>query len=436
MDIRVPKLGEGVSSGTVVNVLVAEGETVKKEQTVVELETEKAVAPIPATEGGVVTKVYVKTGDVVAVGQAVIAVTASGAPAASAPAAAPKPVAGKPAASSAPQQQPLYVPAPTQVSSEDYSYQSKSGFPPPASPTVRKIAQDLGIDLNRVRGSEHGGRIVLEDLRAYIQGLQQRAFQSPGGQAPAQQAAAPKPPAESVDFSKWGPVTKKPVSNLRKTIGQKMVESWTTVPHVTQFDEADITALLALRKKYVEEYKKKKANLTVTSFILKVVADALKKMPLLNSSLDETTNELVLKQYYHLGVAVDTEAGLIVPVLKDVDKKNMVQLSIELAELAEKTRQRKISLDEIQGGTFNISNLGSIGGTFFTPIVTRPQVAVLGVGRGVAKPIAKKDKIEVATMLPLGLSYDHRVIDGADGARFIREIVQGLENFNEKDVKI
>jgi pyruvate dehydrogenase E2 component (dihydrolipoamide acetyltransferase) len=433
MDIRIPRLGEGISSGTVVNVLVKEGEAVTKDQTVIELETEKAVAPIPATEDGTVSKILVKQGDVVAVGQSVISMGgASGAPAPAKEKKAPEPP------SSAPQQTQSAAPRPQtttqEPTSEDYSYESKSGVPPPASPTVRKVAKDLGIDLHRVKGSEHGGRIVMEDLKAYVQRLQQRAGQP---SATAQGTAKPSaPPAESVDFSKWGPVTKKPITNLRKTIGNKMVESWTTVPHVTQFDEADITNLLALRKKYAPAYEKKGAKLTVTSFIIKIVAEALKKHPLINSSLDEATSEIVLKQYYHLGVAVDTENGLIVPVLKDVDKKDYAQVSIELAQLAEKTRQRKISIDEISGGTFNISNLGSIGGTFFTPIVTRPQVAVLGVGRGVQRPIVKNGKVEIASMLPLGLSYDHRVIDGADGARFIREIVERLENIDEKVVKI
>ena len=432
MDIRVPRLGEGVSSGTVVNVLVKEGEPVKKDQTVLELETEKAVAPIPATESGTVSKILVKEGDVVAVGQAVISLAGGGA----APASAPQTKA-QPVSQDIPRKQPVTKqsePETHETGTADYNYESKSGFPPPASPTVRKMAKELGIDLNRIKGSENGGRIVIEDLRQYIAHLQQLAFSPKSGTA--QKAVKSAAPAESIDFSKWGPVTKKPVSNLRRTIGNKMVESWTTVPHVTQFDEADITNVMALRKKYNAAYEKKGAKLTVTIFILKVVADALKKYPVFNSSLDEAKEELVTKDYYHLGVAVDTDSGLIVPVLRDVDKKNPLDLSKELAALAEKTRQRKITVDELQGGTFNISNLGSIGGMHFTPIVTKPQVAVLGVGRGVSKPVVKNQKIDTAVMLPLGLSYDHRVIDGADGARFIRFIVEGLENFDEKSLKI
>jgi pyruvate dehydrogenase E2 component (dihydrolipoamide acetyltransferase) len=274
---------------------------------------------------------------------------------------------------------------------------------------------------------------VIEDLRTYIQNLQSQAAQGPSAAAAAapQRAAAP---AESIDFSKWGPVTKKAISSLRKTIGQKMQESWQTVPHVTQFDEADITAMMELRKKYNPIYEKKKANLTVTVLVLKAVVAALKKIPLFNSSLDEVTGEVVLKNYYHLGIAVDTEAGLIVPVLKDVDKKSVLDLALELAAIAEKTRQRKISVDDLQGGTFTISNLGSIGGQHFTPIVNKPQAAILGLSRGFMKPVVKDGKVEPRLMMPVALSYDHRIVDGADGARFMKELIEGFQNPVEKDL--
>jgi len=237
-----------------------------------------------------------------------------------------------------------------------------------------------------------------------------------------------------VDFSKWGPIKRKPVSHIRRVIGQKMLESWTHIPQVTQFDEADISKLLELRKKYAPLYEKEKVKLTVTGVVLKVVLKLLKKYPIFNSSLDEVKNEIVLKQYYHFGIAVDTEQGLMVPVLKDCDKKDLLQISVELAELSEKARQKKISLEEVQGATFTISNLGSIGGSHFTPIVNRPEVAVLGIGRGILKPVVKGGKIQTATMLPLALSYDHRVIDGADAARFIKELVEGFEQIKESDL--
>ncbi len=305
------------------------------------------------------------------------------------------------------------------------------GIPPPASPTVRNVAAELGIDLSQVRGSEAGGRIVMEDIRAYITGLKNTVASSDG--------PVKKVVSESIDFSKWGPVKKALVSSLRQKIAQKMTESWTTIPHVTQFDEADITALMALRKKNFKAYEKKGVRLTLTPFIIKAVITALKKYPGFNSSLDEQSQEIVTKEYIHIGVAVDTDSGLIVPVVRDADKKNLFELSRDLEALAEKTRRRKVSLDELRGGTFTISNLGGIGGTFFTPIINKPEAAILGVGRGVLKPVVvkgkTKNKVEERLMLPLGLSYDHRIIDGADGARFIREVVEALQNFSPKDLK-
>jgi pyruvate dehydrogenase E2 component (dihydrolipoamide acetyltransferase) len=285
-----------------------------------------------------------------------------------------------------------------------------------------------------VRGSERGGRIVLEDLRAYIQQLQQFALQPKTATTPA--AAAPKPAAEKVDFAKWGPVSRQPVTALRKIIAQRMHESWASVPRVTQFDEADITNIVALRKKYVAKYEKKGASLTLTPFLMKAVVEVLKKYPAFNSSLDEANEEIVFKKYYHIGIAVDTEQGLLVPVIRDVDKKSLLQLSKELAEVAEKTRKRKVAADDLKGGTFTISNQGSIGGSFFTPIVNKPEVAILGVGRGVLKPVVRGAKIEKRMLLPLGLSYDHRVIDGGTAARFTVEVVQALEQFKEDGVRI
>jgi pyruvate dehydrogenase E2 component (dihydrolipoamide acetyltransferase) len=431
MDIRLPRLGEGAESGTVVTVFVKPGDQIKEGQTIVELENEKAVAPIPASAAGRVAKVYVKEGDKISVGQPILALTSDGA---AAPAAASASSASK--GESRPAPAPVRRPdRPTvEVPSVDYVGEPVQNESVAASPTVRKLAHELGIDLSRVRGSESGGRIGLEDLRGYVRQLQQRAF-GPWG---AQSAGAPaqKPAAEKIDFEKWGPVSRKPVSSLRKIIAQRMHESWASVPRVTQFDEADVTGVVALRKKYVAKYEKKGGHLTLTPFLIRAVVAALKKHPIFNSSLDEATEEIVFKNYYHLGIAVDTEQGLIVPVIRDVDKKGLLQLSKELSELAEKTRQRKVAADDLKGGTFTISNQGGIGGGFFTPIVNKPEVAILGVGRGAMKPVVRGAKIEKRMMLPLGLSYDHRVVDGATAARFIVEIVQALEGFKESDVKI
>ena len=285
-----------------------------------------------------------------------------------------------------------------------------------------------------MRGSARGGRILLEDVRAYIQRLQRLAA-APRAAAPAGAPAA-KPAPEQVDFSKWGPISKAPISPLREVIARRMAESWTSTPRVTQFDEADVTALMALRKKYAAAYEQKGARLTLTSFALKVVADTLKKHPVFNASLDEVAQAIVFKQYYHIGVAVDTEAGLIVPVIRDADKKNVLELSLELEALAGKARERKVSVEELKGGTFTISNQGGIGSGPFTPIINKPEVAILGLGRGAMKAVVRGDKIEPRLMLPIGLSYDHRVIDGAAAARFTVDLVQGFENFKEADVKI
>ena len=308
---------------------------------------------------------------------------------------------------------------------------------PPASPAIRKIARELDIDLTRVRGSEAGGRIDLADLRAYVQKLQQIAFQSaPATPAPVATTAAVPTPAEAIDFAKWGPIRRDKMSPLRRTVSRRMVESWTSIPKINQFADADITALLALRKKHAPAYEKNRTHLTLTSFILFILGRALNKHPRANASMDETSLEIVYKDYCHIGVAVDTEGGLIVPVLRDADKKDLLQLSSDLHALTEKTRQRKISIEELQGGSFTISNQGSIGGGHFTPIIYAPQVAILGIGQGQAKPVAIDGKIAIRTILPLCLAYDHRVLDGADAVRFLKDIIAGLEAFAEADIKV
>jgi pyruvate dehydrogenase E2 component (dihydrolipoamide acetyltransferase) len=433
MDIKLPRLGEGAESGTVVSIFVKPGDQVKEGQTILELENEKAVAPIPASASGRVAKLYVKEGDKISAGQSILALSDDGAaiPAAapaSAPMAARLGTPSMPAPASQPQRPAAEIPS-VAVLGETVANGSVA-----ASPTVRKLAHDLGIDLTRVRGSERGGRIVLEDLRAYIQQLQQLALQPKAASAPT--ASTAKPAAEKIDFAKWGLVDRQPLTSLRKIIAQRMHESWASVPRVTQFDEADITSIVALRKKYMAKYEKKGGHLTLTPFLMKAVVEVLKKFPTFNCSLDEASEEIVFKKYYHIGIAVDTEQGLLVPVIRDVDKKSLLQLSKELAEVAEKARKRKVAADDLKGGTFTITNQGGIGGSFFTPIVNKPEVAILGVGRGVLKPVVRGAKIEKRMLLPLGLSYDHRVIDGGTAARFTVEVVQALEQFKEAGVKI
>jgi pyruvate dehydrogenase E2 component (dihydrolipoamide acetyltransferase) len=431
MDFKLPPLGEGADSGTVVNIFVKEGDQVAKDQPILELENEKAVATIPSNTAGVVTKVFIKPGDKLSVGQKILSLGEGGSAAPAKAPAAPKLkiVEPEPEQEREPQQSP---PPPPPGTAEPFSEEEKKAQANvAAAPSIRKLARDLGIDLTRIRGSALGGRIVLEDVRNYIQRLQRLAFQPKAGPG-----VPAKPAPERIDFSKWGPVTPKPMTPLRQVIARRMSENWNAVPHVTQFDNIDITDINALRKKYASAYEQKGARLTLTSFALRAVANALKKHPIFNSSIDEVANEIVFKNYYHIGMAVDTDAGLIVPVIRDVDKKSLVDLSKELEELAGKARDRKVSGEELKGGTFTISNQGGIGGAHFTPIVNKPEVAILGIGRGAMKPVVRGDRIEPRLLMPIGLSYDHRVIDGGSAARFVVDLVKEFEQFNEADVKI
>jgi len=419
MDVKLPKLGEGADSGVVVTVFVKEGDTIARDQPIIELENEKAVASIPATAAGVVAKVFVKAGDKLSVGQRILSLGESGQPSGGAPAASARdagPEAEAPddeTATEAGEEIPRTVAAPV------------------ASPSIRKLAREVGIDLSRVRGSEPGGRIVIGDLRAYIQRLQKLTEKPKPGEI-----AAAKPVAEQIDFSKWGTVSRKPLTQLRQVIARRMLENWNSIPHVTQFDDADFTRLNELREKYAPAYEQQGTRLTLTPLVLKALVETLKHHPIFNSSLDEVAQEVVLKEYFHIGIAVDTEQGLIVPIIRDVDRKSVLQLSKELEQLAQKARDRKLTAEELKGGTFTISNQGAIGGAHFTPIVNKPEVAILGLGRGAMKPVARDGKVEVRMMTPLGLSYDHRVIDGGAAARFIVDLVAALQEFNEELAKI
>jgi pyruvate dehydrogenase E2 component (dihydrolipoamide acetyltransferase) len=460
MDLKLPKLGEGADSGVVVSILVKPGERVEEGQTILEMENEKAVAPIPATASGTVSKIRVKEGDTVSVGQVLLTLSDK------------EPSAGKtsgkssgkadrqpqeseepeepeePEESEEPEEerkdteaerkpdQPRRPSSQKPVGGQDFAAGETPWMEAPAakvaaSPTIRKLGRELGLDLARVRGSERGGRIGMGDLRTYIEALQQAVFQPRQAAGKAQGAAV-----ESIDFEKWGEVTRKPLSQLRKTIASRMAQNWTAIPHVTQFDEADVTELMALRKKHAPKYEAKGVRLTLTGFVFKAVAAMLAEHPVFNSSLDEAAGELVLKQYRHIGLAVDTEAGLIVPVLRDVDQKSLFEVSREIEELAGKARERKLTSQELQGGSFTISNQGGIGGAHFTPIVNKPEVAILGLGRGAMKPMVRGKTIEPRLMLPLALSYDHRVIDGGAAARFIVDLVKAIEEFAENKVKL
>ncbi len=445
-EFRIPDLGENVESGDVVGVLVAVGDTVEVDQPVLELETDKATLEVPSAVAGQVEAVHVQEGDNVSVGQLVL--TVLGVAQTAAPAAPPQPEAAPAAAPSpAPEAAPQPEPAPpaetpshnttlTELGRVDVprllSSAGKLDMPIrhdrtmiPAAPNVRRIARELGVNIADVKGSGPGGHIFMDDVKRHAYRLL-RALRAglpidSGGGRPA--------PPPLPDFAKWGAVEHQPMSNIRKATARQMETAWTHVPHVTQFDRADITDLEELRKRFGPKVVEAGGKLTVTAILLKVVAGALKEFPKFNASIDMAKEEVVLKSYYHIGVAVDTPRGLLVPVIRDVDQKNIIELSVELGEIAAKARDKKLGLDDMQGGTFTITNLGGIGGTNFTPIVNSPEVAILGVARGGIEPVfnAKSGQFEPRTMMPLSLSYDHRLIDGADGARFLRWIVNYLE---------
>ena len=420
-DLILPELGENVTSGTVVAVLVKVGDVVEPEQPVIEIETDKAVAEVPADAAGRVTAIYVAEGQEIKVGAKLLSLEPDAG--AAAPAAQPEPPveAGRPAASATPSTPP---PAEPPAKTDSGPAAQQPALPPdkvaPAAPSVRRFAREIGIDINMVSGSGPGGRISKEDVKHHSKQLNTQRVVS--GPAASTAVAAPLP-----DFSQWGAIQRKPMSTVRRRTAEHLSAAWTTIPHVTHFDQADMTHLEEFRKTHTPKVEAVGGKLTVTAILLKTVAAALKVYPRFNASIDTRTQEIIYKQYYSVGVAVDTDRGLLVPVIRDADKKSLQELSLDLHRLAELARTKKLSLDDMQGGNFTISNLGGIGGTAFTPIVNYPEVAILGVARGQMKMRYRSGAFEPRLMLPLSLSYDHRVIDGADAARFLRWIVEALE---------
>ena len=434
MDVRLPNLGEGADSGTVVSLAVKEGDLIALGQTILELETGKAVAPIPSPAAGTIRSLAVQQGAKISVGQLILSLeTSESALEKSESAPAPEPASNGQARPAAPSSEEAKKPATPEkpAGAPKQTAAAKAGFPPPAAPSLRKLARDLGIDLERVHGSESGGRIVLGDIRAYLQRLQERTAPPPESKTEKEKTSV-----EPADFAKWGSIMKKPMSTLRRTISRRMSESRAAIPEVTQFDDADITHLNELRKKYGPEYEKKGAKLTLTSFVLKALGPVLTKHLIFNSSLDEAAQEIILKEYINFGLAVDTEAGLMVPVIRDGARKTLLELSVAINAVAEKARDRKLSLEDMQGGTFTISNQGGIGGSHFTPIINKPEAAILGLGRGKLQPVIRGGKVEARLIMPVCLAYDHRIIDGGQAARFITDFVQALENVPENELAI
>ena len=416
LEFKIPEVGENIKSGTVTNILVSVGGGVKKGQDLIELETDKASIPIPSPVDGVIKEILIKAGDEVKIGQTVMKIEAG-----AATAAASKEPPAKPAAPKAeqPKEQPKYKaeePRTATIASVEKQMPvaaASSSREVPAAPTVRRLARELGMDISTIPGSGPGGRISKDDVKTYVKNLTLRA----SGAAPGMGARA------LPDFNKFGSVERKPMNNIRKKTMEHMSYCWNTIPHVTQFDKADITELEKLRKRASTEKRK----LTVTPFLLKVMASALKSFPQFNASIDPATNEIIYKKYFNIGVAVDTDRGLLVPVIRDIDKKSIFQLADELNEMAHRARDKKTSLDELQGGSITLTNLGGIGGTYFTPIVNWPEVAILGTSRGAWEPVFENGQFIPRFKLPLSLSYDHRLIDGAEGARFLRWISEAIE---------
>jgi len=428
VDLRLPDLGEGIESADVLSVLVSVGQAVDAGDSVIEIESEKATLEVPTDAAGTVTGIHVKSGDTIAVGQPVLTLEPDGAetppaPAASEPQvdAAPGPTAdGAPdGAEAAPQRATV---EPTRESAGPDVHVAPpfadaevdvNGRPVAAAPSVRTFAREIGVDVRQVVGSGPGGRISMDDVKAH-------ARRRPS--APAPDAAPPLP-----DFSQWGPIERVRLSRLRRTLADNLSRSWTTIPHVTLFQEADVTDVEALRAEYKERVAAQGAKLTITAFVLPVVAAALKAHPDVNASVDLAAGEIVRKGYYHLGVAADTERGLLVPVVRDVDSKGVIQIAAELTDIAERARAGKLAPDEMKGATFTVSNLGGLGTGFFTPIVNPPEVGILGVGRAIPRSTLHNDAMETRLMLPLSLSFDHRALDGADGARFLSSVADALQ---------
>lgn len=429
MDVRFPKIGEGAESGKVVSVLVKIGDAVTAGQTIIELESEKAIAPIPSPSAGTVTGISVKEGDTLSVGGVILSLDGgSGTAAPAAPAAAAKPATARPA-----QRQAVVVDDDEDIAPADDDG-TEDGPTPAASPYVRKVARELGLKLSRVRGSASGGRVVIEDLARYVSRLEAKVARA-GRYSEGPQGLSF--PLVNQDFGLFGPVSSEPLTALRKVISSRMVENAVTLPHVTQFDEADMTVIESLRARYKAAYEAAGAKLSPTPFIIKALVGALQKHPKFNASLNEVAETLVLKHYWHIGIAVDTDAGLLVPVLKDADKKSLLEIAKELSSIAAKARDRKIGAEEMKGGTFTISNQGAIGGSHFTPIINKPEVAILGLGKTVLKPVVTREgKIEARPMMPVTVSYDHRVIDGGGAARFTVDLVRAIEGFDDASVKL
>lgn len=423
-EFKIPVLGENISTASVTKVLAKPGDKLDADQIVLEIETDKATVEVPTEVGGIVKEVKIKDGDKVAVGSVAIIIETS------LPVKTETKIEKTETKTETPAVETKTQAAEVRQSKEHTHMPQLVNLPKdivktvvPAAPSVRRFAREIGVDIHQVRGSGPSGRISIEDVKAYAKSINeqiQKGGFATGGIGIAKETLP--------DFSKWGEVDRQPMSNIRRKTAEHLSYAWATVPHVTQFDKADITDLEKIRKQFGKQVETAGGKLTVTGILLKVIASAMKVFPQFNSSVDMEKSEVIYKKYFNIGVAVDTEKGLLVPVIRDVDKKNITQISVDLAEISKKARDKKLSLDDMQGGSFTISNLGGIGGTYFTPIVNTPEVAILGVSKSSIEPVYIDGEFKPRLMMPLSLSYDHRIIDGADAIRFLRWVVNALEN--------
>ncbi len=422
-EVRLPEISENVTTGDVIQVLVKVGDFIEKDQSIVELETEKATFEVPSPVTGKITEVNLKPGQKINVGDVIIKVDAEAKPAPTpkpsaekekpAPVPAPKP----PVEKEKPIPPPVKKPAVEKEKIIAPPQAEKTAAVAPVSPSVRHLAGELGVDIEKVRGTGPDGRITEDDVKQY-------ARQIITG-TPVTTQAAPALPLP--DFTKWGPVEREAMTVTRKKIAETLSFAWQTIPHVTHFDHADITALEEFRKEYSQKVEQAGGKLTMTSVLLKVAAEALRLFPKFNASLDTDAQEIIYKKYYHISVAVDTDRGLLVPVVRDVDKKTILQLAVELTKLSAKARAHQVTPDEMVGGNFTVSNLGGIGGTNFAPVIYWPQVAILGIARALSQSVYLDGQFVPRLVLPLSVSYDHRIIDGSEAARFLRWIADALE---------
>ncbi len=420
IEFKLPELGEGVDKADVVAVLVEAGQVIQPETNELELETGKAVMELPCPHGGTVVELKVEKGDSIEPGQVVLVIESTGeqpdqaAESQDAPASQPTPPPKEPEPTKP-------EPLPTPESAATGLEPGRRSRPAPAGPATRKLARELGVDLYDLQGSGRGGRITTADVRAFVKAAM-TSRQPAGVAAGVAQPALP-------EFSRWGEVAREPMSAVRKATVESMSTAWRLIPHVTHHDKADVTELEAARKRYNASRPQGSAKITMTALLMKAVVATLKAFPNLNASIDTATHEIIHKRYYALGIAVDTSGGLLVPVIRDVDRKSALDLAAELGETSARARDRKLKLEEMQGGTFTISNLGGIGGTGFTPIVAWPQVAILGVSRSAWEFVPDAEHQPVARFrMPLSLSYDHRLIDGADAARALRHLAEVLSD--------